>query len=131
MCQCLYYLLCMQTPNSDVPDAPQGVEVIETRDNRGSCVFTSQLNPPSNSGPDDILHYIIEYQSRRDMIASTSFTLIVPDCTPELRINVTAVNRCGSIGKSVTNIVPIFLPESEGASEDPNGNNVGKCFLLP
>ena len=129
------YLLCqglIEQPPYTVgePDAPQDVKVIEIRDNmnvEGSCVFTLQLSPPSNIGADDIMYYI-NYQSQRDVISRTSHTFIALNCTPNLRINVTAVNRCGSIGKSVIDVVPIFLPDTRGieAPSATDGVNIGK-----
>ena len=116
----------------DEPGAPEGVEVIEIPDDRrsgGSCVLTLQLNYPSDIGPDEIPHliYHIDYQSRREVITATSYTFIVQNCTRELRINVTTVNRCGSMGGSVVNIVPTFLPVSRGATEAPNhASSAGK-----
>ena len=118
--------------NVDEPGAPQGVEVFEIPDNRnsrGSCILTLQLNHPSNVGPSEVPHltYLIDYQSRRDMITGTSYTFIVQNCTPEFRINITAVNRCGNIGGSVVDVVPVFLPESVSVAQGPN---VGKYLFL-
>ena len=108
------------------------MKVIEIRDNgnvEGSCVFTLRLSPPGNIGPDDIMYYI-DYQSQRDVITSTSYTFIALNCTPKLHINVTAVNRCGSIGESVTDVVPIFLPVTRGIDEAPmnDGVIIGKYY---
>ena len=124
------YTLCINTTIGE-PDAPQDVKVVEIRDNRNtedSCVFTLRLSPPSNIDPDDIMYYI-DYLSQRDVISSTSYTFIALSCTPNLRVNVTAVNRCGSIGRSVNDIVPTFLPDTEGVVETPNNANVGKYIL--
>ena len=107
------------------------MKVIQIHDNKnveGSCVFTLRLSPPDNIGPDDIMYYI-DYQSQQDVISSTSYTFIALNCTTNLRINVTAVNRCGSIGRSVINVVPMFLPDTEGIDETPSMNdgvNIGK-----
>ena len=109
----------------DGPGAPKGVEISEIPDDRkssSSCVLTLQLNHPSDVGLDEIPHliYLIDYQSRRDVITATSYTFVVQNCTQELRINVTTVNRCGSIGGSVIDITPTFLPVSVSVAQGPN-----------
>ena len=110
---------------------PQGVEVFEIPDSRnriGSCVLTLQLSHPSNVGPSEIPHltYFVDYQSRRDIVTSTSYTFIVQNCSQELRINVTAVNRCGNTGRSVVDVVPVFLPEPVNVAQGPN---IGRCLF--
>lgn len=123
--------LLAHTEILDDPDAPEGVEIFEIPDNRnsrGSCVLSLQLNHPSSISPDEIPHltYHVNYQSRRDIITGTSYTFVVQNCTQGLRINVTTVNRCGNVGRSVVDIVPTLLVESEGATQASNRVSAGK-----
>lgn len=111
----------------DEPGAPEGVEIEEVPDDRrsrGICALTLRLNPPSNVGAGEIprLTYFVDYPSRRDEITTTSYDFVVQNCTPNLRINVTTVNRCGRTGGSVVNISPTFLPVPVSATQ---GANVG------
>lgn len=85
---------------------------------KSGCNLITQLNSPSNINQDDIDHYIVDYQLGTVMISGTLDTFIVRNCTPDLRIKITAVNRCGTLGNSSPDIIPIFLPDS-GAMDAP------------
>ena len=123
--KCIHTILLHTSKILDGPGAPEGVEVSEIPDDRrssSSCVLTLQLNHPSDVDSDEIPHliYLVDYQSQRDVITAASYTFIVQNCTQELSINVTTVNRCGSMGGSVVNIVPTFLPVSVSVAQGPN-----------
>ena len=112
----------------DGPGAPEGVDVNEIpgdHKSSGSCILTLQLSHPSNVGSDEIPHliYYIDYQSRRDVITATLYTFVVQNCTQDLHINVTAVNRCDKMGGRVVDIAPTFLPVSVSVTQ---GLNVGR-----
>ena len=112
----------------DGPGAPEEVKVFEIPDDRrsrGVCVLTLQLNHPSDVALDEIPHlsYFIYYygQQREVITAATSKIFVVQNCTPDLLINVTVVNRCGNMGGSVIGIAPEFLSVTV-----PNPANAGK-----
>ena len=100
-------------------------EIPDDRKSRGICVLNLRLNHPSNADSNEILYHV-QYQSRRENITSTSYTFVVQNCTQDLRINVTAVNRCGRMGESVVDIIPDFLPESEVSTAAPSHDNAGE-----
>jgi hypothetical protein len=90
------------------------------------CFVFSYLNHPSNIGEDDVLHYVLGYQMGNVTVSGTSSEFRVPNCTIQesqnlAEINVSAVNRCGTLGNSsVTNIITLspdvqpIAPQDEG-----------------
>ena len=96
---------------------------------KNSCFLQVQFRPPRNLNVRDISRYIIEYQSVKSMITSdTSVTFTVYNCTHDIQIRVTAVNRCYVQGNSTPNIVPIFLPPSKGVETVTIDQPQGKEF---
>ena len=71
-----------------------------------------QLNPPTNINEDDVTHYILDHKFGRDTITSTSHEFLIPNCSVELDIEVSAVSRCRSLGNSVTESVPLLPPDN-------------------
>ena len=119
----------------DEPGAPEEVKVFEIPDDRrsrGICVLTLQLSHPSDVALDEIPHlsYFVYYhgQQREVITAATSNIFVVQNCTPDLLINVTAVNRCGNMGGSVIGIAPEFLSVTEvpTVTVAPNHANAGR-----
>ena len=128
MCSILHSHFFAHIKILDEPGPPEGVQVFEIPDDRksrGICVLNLQLNHPSNVDLDEIFYHV-EYQSRQENITTTSYTFVVQNCTQDLRINVTAVNRCGRMGGRVVDIIPDFLPESEVTTVAPTRDISGK-----
>ena len=120
--------------NSDKPGQPEEVTVMEIQGTPGemknSCVFLLQLNPPSNINADDVNHYIIDYQSNQPVTTDdTSKTFAVSNCSRDLRVRVTAVNRCGASGNSTSDIVPRFMAQV-GSVDVPYQTGVPSMFTL-
>ena len=122
----------------DGPGAPEEVKVFEIPDDHrssGVCVLMLQLNHPSDVALDEIPHlsYFVYYHGQQQEVitsAATSYIFVVQNCTPDLLINVTAVNRCGNMGGSVIGIAPEFLSVTEvptaTSTVAPNPANAGK-----
>ena len=87
------------------------MEVIQRPSGGDSCDFSVQLNPPTNSNGNAILHYIVMHQTGSVEITGTSGSFFVPisNCTTDLRVRVAAVNRCGMQGNITREIVPRFI----------------------
>ena len=95
---------------SDAPDAPINVTAEESSDsdpNDNSCILHIDLRPPSNIDVNHIKHYFIQFPSGDRTIPNTGNGPIrVPNCTQDIRLNVSAVNICGTVGASASDIEP-------------------------
>ena len=119
-------VLTMQALNlltSDTPDAPINVTAEESPDsdpNDDSCMLVIDLRPPSNIDMNHIDCYIIQFLSENRTIPNTgSGTIKVPDCTQDIRLNVSAINSCGTIGASASDIKPKFITTSTPTTSTP------------
>ena len=109
---------------SDIPEAPQGVILVEQLSNsklKDSCFLHLEFHRPNNLNVRDIHHYIIEYQSGSLTSSDTSVTFTVPNCTRDLLFRVSAVNQCGMQGNSTPDIEPTYLPPTEGVATNAGG----------
>ena len=107
-CTCTNQALNLFT--SDAPDAPVNVTAEESPDsdpNDNCCILHIDLRPPSNIDVNHIMHYFIQFPSGDRTIPNTGNGPIkVPNCTQDIRLNVSAVNICGTIGASASDIEP-------------------------
>ena len=112
-------VLTMQALNlltSDTPDAPINVTAEESPDsdpNDDSCMLVIDLRPPSNIDMNHIKHYCVQFPSGNRTIPNTGTGCIkVPNCTQDIRLNVSAVNSCDIVGASASDIEPMFITTS-------------------
>ena len=122
------FVYLLYTNVSDIPEAPQNVMVVERPQNvqmQNSCILLIQFSPPRNLVVEDIDRYVVDYQSGNITIRDTSSTFIVRNCTENLRVRVSAVNRCDKLGNSSGDIVPVFLPQDEGVGPGTPTDNTG------
>ena len=100
---------------SDAPDAPEEIAAEEMPDsdpNDSSCKIHIQLSPPSNIDTNYISHYLVQYPSGNQTFRSTVGIVTLPECTPEVHLNISAINICGKVGASASDIKPTFKPRS-------------------
>ena len=95
---------------SDAPDAPINVTAEESPDsdpNDDSCILHIDLRPPTNTDMNHIKHYLIQFPSGDRTIPNTGTGSInVPNCTQDIRLKVSAVNICDTVGASASDIEP-------------------------
>ena len=122
---------------SDEPDVPQNVMIEENPDSDSTddhCTLHVQVDPPNNINPRHIDCYRVEYPSGSRNISGVagSGQISVPDCTPDLRLNVTAIvcdNRSGAVASDIEPkymVVPTTVPPTDVSS----GLSIGS-FALP
>ena len=81
------------------------------------------LCPPSNIDMNHIKHYFIRFPSGDRTIPNTGTgTIRVPNCTQDIRLNVSAVNICGTVGASASDIEPkrILMPTPTTSASTTN-----------
>ena len=123
MCTVLTNLPCCTSTNqalnlllfftSDAPDAPINITAEELPDNDpndDSCMLHIRLCPPSNIDVKHIMHYFVQFPSGYQNISNTGAgCVMVPNCTQDIRLNVSAVNTCGTVGAIASDIEPLFI----------------------
>ena len=116
MCIVLTNLPCCTSTNqalnlllfftSDAPGVPINItaeEILDSNPNDDSCMIIIHLCPPNNTDMNHIDRYFIQFPSGDGYIPNTgSGTIRVPNCRNKdnIRLNVSAVNICGTVGAS-------------------------------
>ena len=82
-----------------------------------SCNVTVEWDRPTGTSPEDIDHYVLRV-SRNGICnetntTSTLVTFSIGECTNNLSVNITTVDRCGREGPSSANVEPELLPPTD------------------
>lgn len=93
----------------DVPNKVMAEEMPDSDPDDNNCKLLIQLSPPSNIDKNHIQHYLVQYPSGHQNLTDTVGIVTVPNCTLDVRLNVSAVNICDEIGASASDIEPMFM----------------------
>ena len=105
----------LHTSSLAVPGIPQRIRAAEiSRPSDRICIILVTWDPPANSDASDIDQYIVYVPSRniRDDTASSTIStleLTVSNCSDDIRVQITAVNRIGCVGMNSSEVQPILL----------------------
>ena len=114
-----------------VPDAPINVtaeEILDSNRNDDSCKLLIYLRPPSNIDENYIKHYFVQFPSGHQNISGAGCIVVVRNCNQDVRLNVSAVNTCNTLGASVSDIEPMFIirestTSAPAVADDSDGFN--------
>ena len=98
-----------------------------------SCkLIIMQLSPPSNIDVKHIKKYIVQYPSGQQDVTSNAVgqMVIVPNCTMDVRLNVSAVNTCGTVGPSVNDIEPNFMARNDSSASTTESSSTSASTVL-
>ena len=93
-------------------------EIPSTED---SCTIRVDWDPPTDTPPEDISHYIVRdsINGAHEATSETSklVTFSSSKCTNDLSFSISAVDRCSQKGPSSDNVKPNFLPPTDPATD--------------
>ena len=103
------------TPGMIMMD-PMFMDTVATYNATGTSllVLKPRADAPNASNIDvnHIKYYFVQFPSGYQNISNTGAgnIIVVPDCTQDVCLNVSAVNICGTVGASISDIEPMFIP---------------------